>query len=56
MKIIMEWDGDQADLLKEQDGMSLADNIVWLLEFGSGKTGIMHNDIHIWKEEEDEHE
>lgn len=56
MKIVMEWDGDQADLLKEQDGMSLTDNIIWLLDYGSGSKGIMHNDIHIWKEEENRHE
>ena len=51
MKIVMEWDGDQADLLSEQDGMSLVDNIIWLLEQGCyGDGGIQHNDIHITKE------
>lgn len=51
MKVILEWNGEREDLLKEQDGMSLADNIVWLLDYGSGEQGITHNNIHITKGE-----
>lgn len=52
IKITLEWDGDKADLLKEDSGMSLVDNIIWLLDYGSGDQGIKHNDIHITKGEE----
>ena len=47
MKIILEWDGDQADLLDEDSGMSLVDNIIYALEEADNDPAIYHNDIKI---------
>ena len=45
MKIILEWDGDQADLLDEDNGMSLADNIIYVLD--NKDSVVYHNNIKI---------
>lgn len=47
MKIILEWDGDQSDLLDEDNGMSLVDNIIYTLEEADDNSAIYHNDIKI---------
>lgn len=57
MKIVLEWDGDQRDLLTEVDkrgygeDMELVDSIIWVLDYGDKDTTIMHNSIKITKEE-----
>lgn len=57
MKIVLEWDGDQRDLLTEVDkrgygeDMELVDSIIWVLDYGDKDTTIMHNNIKITKEE-----
>lgn len=57
MKIVLEWDGDQRDLLAEVDkrgygeDMELVDSIIWVLDYGDKDTTIMHNNIKITKEE-----
>lgn len=50
MKIILEWDGDQADLLNEDNGMSLQDNIIYAIEQKSD--AVLHNNIKITMEGE----
>ena len=47
MKIILEWDGDQSDLLDEDSGMSLVDNIIYILENPDKDSAIYHNNIKI---------
>lgn len=47
MKIILEWDGDEADLLDEDNGMSLADNIIYTMHELDDDPVIYHNDIKI---------
>lgn len=54
MKIILEWDGDQSDLLRDETGEDIVDNIIWLLDYGKDKQTINHNDIKITKEINDE--
>lgn len=56
MKVILEWDGNQEDLMTETDDkygedMTLEDSIIWLLDYGYETDTIMHNNIKIRKEE-----
>lgn len=47
IKVELYWDGDRADLLDEDSGMSLADNIMWLLDYGDNVSTIYHNNIRL---------
>ena len=47
MKIILTWDGDKADLLNEDNGMSLVDNIIYAVNYASLDTVVQHNNIKI---------
>lgn len=47
MKIILEWDGDEADLLDEDNGMSLVDNIIYTMRGLDYDLVLYHNDIRI---------
>lgn len=56
MKVILEWNGDREDLMDEVDNKfgedtTLADDIMWLLDYGDEYTTIMHNNIKMRKEE-----
>lgn len=47
MKITLTWDGDKADLLKDNNGSSLADTIEQALDYASADSKVYHNDIRI---------
>lgn len=51
MKISLTWDGDGADLLKDNNGVSLADDINRAIICASGNGVIKHNNIRIKIEE-----
>lgn len=56
MKVVLEWDGDKEQLMDEVDNKfgedtTLADDIIWLLDYGDEYTTVMHNNIKIRKEE-----
>lgn len=58
MKVILEWNGDREDLMDEVDNKfgedtTLADDIMWLLDYGDEYTTIMHNNIKMRKEEDE---
>lgn len=47
MKIVLEWDGDKAELLDEDSGMTLADSILYAIDYSTTDTTIYHNNIKI---------
>lgn len=56
MKVVLEWDGDKEQLMDEVDNKfgedtTLADDIIWLLDYGDEYTTVTHNNIKIRKEE-----
>lgn len=56
MKVVLEWDGDKEQLMDEVDNKfgedtTLADDIIWLLDYGDEHTTVTHNNIKIRKEE-----
>ena len=58
MRVILEWNGDREDLMDEVDNKfgedtTLADDIMWLLDYGDEYTTIMHNNIKMRKEEDE---
>ena len=58
MRVILEWNGDREDLMDEVDNKfgedtTLADDIMWLLDYGDEYTTIMHNNIKMIKEEDE---
>lgn len=56
MKVVLEWNGDKEQLMDEVDNKfgedtTLADDIIWLLDYGDEYTTVTHNNIKIRKEE-----
>ena len=52
MKVILEWDGDRADLLNQDNGVTLSQTITEALDYASKDTKIYHNGIKIKVERE----
>lgn len=47
IKVELRWDGNRADLDDDEAGMSLSDNIEWLLDYGDNVSTIHHNNIKL---------